>query len=55
MAGKGNDWPAKYSVKAADLRTVPRRFMHWEVEVSVWEGKLRIGDDYYSIAEETEL
>ena len=53
LAGKGTDWPSRYSIRAGQLRRLPRRFMGWQVEVSVWDGKLRIGDHLYAEIEDS--
>ena len=51
LAGDGADWPTKYAIRAGQLRQLPKRFKGWWVEISIWDGKLRIGDKRYALIE----
>jgi hypothetical protein len=48
MAGSGQDWPTQYAIAAGQLRQFPKRLLRAQVEVSIWDGKLRIGDQLYA-------
>ena len=52
LAGRGEDWPTKYVIRAGQLRQFPKRFKGSEVEISIWNAKLRIGDKLYAGVED---
>ncbi|MCY2986854.1 MAG: hypothetical protein NTY19_03185 [Planctomycetota bacterium] len=52
LAGRGVDWPTKYVIRAGQLRQFPKRFNDSEVEISIWNVKLRIGDQVYAVVED---
>jgi hypothetical protein len=47
MPATGNPWPTRYSVRAELLRTLPRRLMRKQVEFSILESILTIGNMRY--------
>jgi hypothetical protein len=49
MAGEGDPWPRSYSVKAGSIRELPTRLMQQNVEISVWERSLILGNRRYSV------
>jgi hypothetical protein len=52
MAGRGEDWPQKFAVGAEHLRQPPKPFRGGIVEVSFWDGELRINDQFYPVIED---
>jgi hypothetical protein len=52
MAGEGDPWPRSYSVKAGSIRELPTRLMQQNVEISVWERSLVLGNRRYRVLDE---
>jgi len=52
MAGEGDPWPRSYAVEAGSIRELPTRLMQENVEISVWERSLVVGNRRYSVLDE---
>jgi len=42
LPAEGAAWPRTYSIRLADLRGLPKRLMHHQVEIGIWDGHLSI-------------
>jgi len=51
----GEDWPRAWSVRALDLRDLPKRLMRNPVPVEVFEDALRIGNQCYPLIPDSAL
>jgi len=54
LAGVGQAWSKRYTMPVGPLRQPIKRFVRDNVEVSIWEGKLRIGDQFFAGIEEVQ-
>ncbi len=52
MAGEGDPWPRSYAVEAGSIRKLPTRLMQENVEISIWERSLVVGNRRYSVLDE---
>jgi hypothetical protein len=50
MPAQGSPWKEKYSIKAGVLRRLPTRLMSINVQFSIWDGALTIGNRRYKPA-----
>jgi hypothetical protein len=42
LAGQGLAWAVRFSIRAGELRRLPKRFMHECIGISIWESQLTI-------------
>jgi hypothetical protein len=47
LAGRGAPWTVTFSVLAGKLRRLPRRLMHENIEISIWESRISIANWTY--------
>jgi hypothetical protein len=52
MAGEGDPWPRSYAVRAGSIRELPTRLLQQNVEISVWERSLVLGNRRYRVLDE---
>lgn len=50
MPAEGSPWTKRYSVRARALRDLPKRLMSSNIQFSVWESVLTIGNRAYRLA-----
>ncbi|MFO0788776.1 MAG: hypothetical protein U0805_04915 [Pirellulales bacterium] len=51
VQAEGAAWKQTHAVRAADLTTLPKRLMHDQIEVAAYNGRLKIGNHSYPVAE----
>jgi hypothetical protein len=50
MPAEGSPWAQPYTVRAGALRSLPKRLMSYNVQFSIWESLVRIGNRAYRLA-----
>jgi|SRR5882672_7251782 len=47
LPGKGSPWAVRLKVEARTLRSLPKRLMQDNIEVSIWESRITLGNRIY--------
>jgi len=48
LPGKGSPWAVRFRVEARTLRRLPKRLMHEDIGVSIWESRITLGNCTYA-------
>ena len=48
LPGEGSPWAVCFRVEARTLRQLPKRFMREDIEVSIWESRITLGNCTYA-------